>query len=113
METSLGGGEAEAAGRRPYARAVRKRQQPTGEAGEEVHARESRPLLVRLEELGRLGRLDPPPLESRDELDQAEVADEPALGPAESLQADDADRPWSDPALAQEPAGGAVGPSGV
>src|SRR2546423_14706051 len=104
METSLGGGEAEAAGRRPYARAVRKRQQPTGEAGEEVHARESRPLLVRLEELGRPGRLDPPPLESRDELDQAEVPDEPALGPAGSPQADDPDRPWAHPPPAPGPA---------
>src|SRR5205085_5862499 len=79
------------------------RHQPAAEAHQEVDAREPRPLLVRLDERRGLGGLDPAAAAERsDELDEAEVADEPALVAAKPFQADDTDRPRPEAALAQE-----------
>src|SRR5207244_10218191 len=90
------------------------RHETAAEAHEEVDAREAGPLLVRLEELGGLRALDPAAAAKRDdELDQAEIADEPALVAAEPFQADHADRPRPEAALAQEARldrGGGPGP---
>ena len=52
--------------------------------------------------VGLLG-LDPSAAERRGELHEAEVAGEPALVAAEALEADDADRPRPEAALALEP----------
>ena len=70
---------------------------------QQVHAREPGPLAVGLEQgVGLLG-LDAPSPELRGELDEPEVAREPALVAAEALEADDAGRPRPEPALALEP----------
>src|SRR3954447_18797427 len=47
--------------------------------------------------------------ERRCELDEPEVACEPALVAAEAFEADDAERPWPEPALAQQPRGDRIG----
>src|SRR5215218_6724804 len=75
---------------------------------QQVDARQSCPLLVRSEQLGRLLGFDPPATNGRAKLEQAEVADEPVLGAPEPLQADDADRPRADAALPAEPGHDAV-----
>src|SRR5436190_5677551 len=93
MATSLGG-------ERP-----RNRDQVAPEPLQEIDAGEAGPLAVRLDQLGRLPRLDPPAAHRREQLHEPEVADEPALVPAEALEADDADRPRADPRLAREPRG--------
>src|SRR3954470_24887884 len=67
---------------------------------QEVHAREPRPLLVRLEQDIRLLRLDVPPPQGSGELDEAEIPRQAALVAAESLEADDARRPRAEPTLA-------------
>ena len=87
----------------------RQRDQPAAEAGDQVDAREAGPFAVRLEQLGRLPRLDRPAASAISELHEAEVADEPVLLAAEPLEADDADRPRPEPALALEPGGDGVG----
>ena len=76
---------------------------------QQVHAREPGPLAVGLEEGVRLLRLDAPPPERGGQLDEAEIAREPALVAAEPLEADDADRPGPEPALALEPPRDGVG----
>src|SRR6266545_1711285 len=73
-------------------------------AGQHVHARQPGPLAVGLEQLGRLPALHPAAAHGRQELDQTEVAHEPALVAAEPLQTDDACRPGAEPALLLEPA---------
>src|SRR5205085_2091594 len=73
------------------------------EPREEVDAREPGPLAVRLEQRRRLLGLDPTLFERTEQLDQPQVADEPALGPPEALEADDAHRPRPEPALTPEP----------
>src|SRR4051794_38026364 len=73
-------------------------------ARQQVDACEPGPFLVRGEQDVRLLRLDVPSPERRGELDEPEVAREPALIAAEPFEADDADRPRPEPALAQEPA---------
>src|SRR4051812_2499050 len=70
---------------------------------QQVHAREPRPLLVRLGQHGGLPRLDVPSPERRRELDEPEVAREAALVAAEPLEADDPRRPRPEPAFALEP----------
>src|SRR4051794_10880451 len=70
---------------------------------QQVHAREPGPLAVRLEQLVRLLGLDPSPAERRHQLGEPEVAREAALEPSEPLEADDADRPRAETALALEP----------
>src|SRR5256885_9504096 len=77
------------------------RYQAAAEAGEEIHAREARPLSVWLEQLRRLpGLHGPPTAQSAHELDQPEIADEPVLVAAEPLEADDARRPGAETPLA-------------
>src|SRR2546423_3701492 len=67
------------------------RYQAAAEAGEEIHAREARPLSVRLEQLRRLPRLHrSPTAQSAHQLDQPEIADEPLLVAADPLEADHA-----------------------
>src|SRR5580765_1389265 len=68
-----------------------------------VDAREPGPLAVGLEELGGLPRLDPAALQRRLELDEPEIGDEPAVVAPEPFEGDHADRPWAQPALAQQP----------
>src|SRR5215212_8388403 len=70
---------------------------------QEVHARQPGPLAVRLEQLVRLLGLHPPSSQRRQQLHEAEVACEPALEPAEALEADEPDGPRPEPALAPEP----------
>src|SRR5206468_3493387 len=72
------------------------------EACEEVHAREAGPLAVRREQHVRLLRLHPPAPEGGRELGEGEVAVEPVLVPSEAFEADDADGPRAEPALARE-----------
>src|SRR4051794_9827638 len=79
------------------------RQKPACVAGEHVHAREALPLPVGLEQLRGLPELDLAPAQLAQELDEAEIADEPVVVPAESLEADDADRPGPEAALPVEP----------
>src|SRR5439155_11160837 len=88
---------------------IRQDYEPGAVARQQVDAREARPLLVGSEQLVRLLGLDPPAPERRRELDQAEVACEPVLVAAEALEADDADRPRAETALALQPAGGRLG----
>src|SRR5262249_25276079 len=76
--------------------------EPATQAREHVDARQPGPLAVRLQELRGLPRLDRATAERGEQLDQAEVALEPALVPAEALQADHADRPRAESALALE-----------
>src|SRR5215470_19371123 len=73
------------------------------ERGEHVDARQPGPLAIRGEELVGLLRLGRAPAERGDELDEAQVAREPALETAESLEADDPDRPRPEARLALEP----------
>ena len=70
---------------------------------QEVHAREPGPLAVGLEQDVRLLGLDVPSPERGGQLDEPEVAREPALVAAEALEADDAGRPGAEAALALEP----------
>src|SRR5204863_616921 len=72
-------------------------------AGEQIHARNPRPLTVRLEQLGRLPAFDRPAAQRAQQLDEAEVADEAVVVTAEAFEADDADRPRPEAALAPEP----------
>ena len=75
---------------------------PAAAPGEEVDAREAGPLAVWLEQdVGLLG-LDPPAPERGGELDEAEIARQAALVPAEPFERDDADRPRAEAALALE-----------
>ena len=67
-------------------------------------AREPLPLLVRREERGGLGTLDPAAGQRRVELDEREVADEPVVVASEPFERDHADRPRADAALARETA---------
>src|SRR6266496_3916333 len=76
------------------------RNQPESESREQIDAREPRPAAVRLQQLRRLPRLDPPPAQRRAELDKPQVAFEPALEASEALDADDADRPRAEPTFA-------------
>src|SRR5581483_11687515 len=70
---------------------------------EQVDAREAGPVSVRREKLHRLLRLDVAAApQARQELHQAEIADEPALGAPEPLEADHADRPGAEARLAAE-----------
>src|SRR4051812_30167671 len=78
-------------------------QQPARVAREQVHARDAGPLAVRLEQLGRLPALDLTAAQHAQELDESEVADEPVVHAAEPFEADDADRPRAEAALALEP----------
>ena len=82
----------------------RPRHETTGEAAKEIDAGEALPLVVGLEQLRSLVGLDPPAVKRLAELEEAEVADQPTLVAAESLQRDDAYRPRSEPALALEAA---------
>src|SRR5262245_61976010 len=78
-------------------------------ARQEVDARQPGPFLVRSEQrIGLLG-LDPAPPERGGELDEPEVAREPALVAAEAVQADDADGPRPEAALAEQPGGDRLG----
>src|SRR6266508_3966503 len=88
----------ESLGRRPQ------RDEAPAVAGHQVDARQALPLAVGLEQLGRLPAFDPAAAHGREELDQAEVAHEPAFVAAESLQTDDARRPGAGAALLLEPA---------
>src|SRR5438876_5686878 len=72
---------------------------------EEVDPREPGPLAVGLEQLGGLPRLDAAAPQRGAQLDEPEVADEPALEPPQPLDADEADRPGPEPALALEAIG--------
>src|SRR5579884_4412403 len=72
-------------------------------ARQQVDAREAGPFAVRREQLVGLLGLDAAPPELGAQLHQPEVACEPALVAAEALEADDADRPRAEPALAAEP----------
>ena len=83
--------------------------EPGAIARQEVHAREPGPLLVRREQRVRLLRLDPAAPQRGGELDEAEIAREPALVAAEPLEADDADRPRPEAALALQPSRDRVG----
>src|SRR4051812_13315121 len=68
-------------------------------AGEQVDTREPGPFAIRLQQLGGLPTLDAPAAHRSQQLDQAQVALEASLEPAQALQADDADRPGSEAAL--------------
>ena len=70
---------------------------------QEVHAREAGPLAVGREQLVGLVGLDPAPPQRGGELREAQVAVEAVLVAAEALEADDAERPGAEPALAGEP----------
>src|SRR5206468_1897573 len=73
------------------------------EPRQQVHAREPAPLAVGGEQdVGLLG-LDPAAPEGRRELCQPEVAVEPVLVAPEALEADDAERPRPEAALAGQP----------
>ena len=61
------------------------------------------PLAVRLEQLRRLPAFDLTAAQRAQKLDEPEVADEAVVVPAEPFEADDADRPRAEPALALEP----------
>src|SRR6185437_14824702 len=87
----------------------RQRDQAAAEAGEEIDAREAGPLAVRLEQLRRLPALHGAAAQRAQELDEPEVADEPVLEAAESLEADDNGRPRAEAALALDPADDRVG----
>src|SRR5206468_3134753 len=76
---------------------------------QQVHRGEARPLTVRDEQFVRLLRLDPPPAQVGEQLDEAEIARETAFEAAEALEADDADRPRAEAAFAAEPECGRVG----
>ncbi len=90
------------------ASAVGQRDQPAREAGQQVDARQSCPLGVRLQQLGGLGSLDPASAERGAELHQPQVADEADLVAPEPLQRDDTDRPRPEAALALQPRRGGV-----
>src|SRR5436189_3884705 len=94
---SLGGG------------ALRDRHETEPVGREQVDAREARPFAVGLEELRRFPRLDPAAAHGGAELDEAEVAGDPALEAAEPFEADHAYRPGAEPALPLEPVGGRRG----
>lgn len=79
--------------------------QPSGEGGHQVDAREPLPLAVRLEQLGCLPAFDPPAPEAGADLDEGEVPDEAPLRPAEAFETDDPDRPRPEAALALEAVG--------
>src|SRR3954454_2060552 len=79
------------------------RQKPARVTGEHVHAREAFPLSVGLEQLRGLPELDLASAQLAQELDEAEIADEPVVVSTESLEADDADRPGPEAALPVEP----------
>src|SRR5437764_7701995 len=81
------------------------RQEPEPPRVEEVDPREPGPLAVGLEELCCLPRLDAAAPERGAQLHEPEVADEPALEPPQPLDADEADRPGPEPALALEAIG--------
>src|SRR4051812_33791714 len=70
---------------------------------QEVHTREPGPLAVRRQQhVGLLG-LDVPTPQGGGELHEPEVARQPPLVAAEAFEADDADRPRSEAALAEQP----------
>ncbi len=69
---------------------------------QEVEAREPRPLAVGRQQLGGVLRLGAPAEHDAAELDQPEVADEPAVVAAEAVQEERADRPGPELALAPE-----------
>ncbi len=71
----------------------------SSEAGEEVDAREARPLAVRLEQRVGFFCLDAPAPESGRQLDEAEIPRQATFVAAESLERDDADRPRPEAAL--------------
>src|SRR5581483_1500429 len=73
------------------------------EGGEHVDAREPGPLAVGLEQLVRLLGLGTAAPQRGHELDEPQVAGEPALVAPEPVQADDADRPRAEPRLAEQP----------
>src|SRR3954465_220461 len=87
---------------------VRQCDQPGAVGVEQVHARETGPLAVGLEQLGRLPTLDPTATQRGAELHEPEVGDEPAVVAAEALQEDDPYRPRPEPALSQQPVGGGI-----
>ena len=70
----------------PMRRALADGQQPARVAGEQVDAREPGPFAVRLEQLVRLPASTAAPQRAR-QLDEAEVADEPAVVAAEAVEA--------------------------
>src|SRR5919202_5015892 len=80
--------------------------EPVLVAHRQVDAGQAGPLAVRLEQLRRLVRLDPTAAQVRHQLDQRQVADEPALVTPEPLQADDPGRPGPEPSLGHHPVGG-------
>src|SRR4051812_39899920 len=100
-ESTLMGGESKALGR--------ERNEAAPVPGQQVDAREPGPLAVGLEQLGRLPRLDPAAAQLGEQLHEPEVALETPLAPAETLQADDADRPRPEAPLALEARGDGVG----
>ena len=67
-----------------------------------VHARQARPVAVRLEQLGGLRPFDPPAAQVGHQLHEREVAHDPALPSAEPLQADHPDGPRPDAPFAFE-----------
>src|SRR5436190_544972 len=83
--------------------ALRYRHETEAESLQQVDAREAGPLAIRLEQLGGLPRLDPAAPQRRAELDEPEVAHQPALEAAEALETDDPDGPRPESALALEP----------
>src|SRR5580765_3156339 len=83
----------------------RQRHEAFGERVQQVDAREPGPLAVRLEQLDGLPALDPAAAQRGEELDEAEVGDEPAVVATEALEEDDPDRPWPETALAEQPVG--------
>src|SRR6266542_898337 len=78
-------------------------QQPARKAGKQIGARESGPLAVRCEQLGGLPAVDRSPAERAQQLHEPEVADKSVVVPAEPFEADDADRPRAEAALAGAP----------
>src|SRR5207248_1741461 len=79
------------------------RQQPLRPPEQHVHAGQAGPLSVRREQLLGLPALDATAAHRRQEFDEAEVADQPEVVAAETLERDDAYRPWPEAALAAEP----------
>src|SRR6476620_9930953 len=91
--------------RRSGCRALGQRDQPARESTQQVDARQALPLFVRLEQSRRLVGFHPAPVKRLAELQQTQIADEPALVAAEPLQCDHSHRPRAEPPLPQETIG--------
>src|SRR4051794_18756883 len=89
--------------------AARDDDRPLAQPGEHVDARQAGPLAVGLEQLRGFPAFDPAAAQTREQLDQAEVADEATLVTAQPLETDHPDRPRADPGFAYQSSGGRVG----